>query len=170
VIALLDESILRDLRWSTAYREKRVALALAGQDVEQPAVSTIEGFLEHEQALAIEEQVCLLGLGFGFCEQKNHTQVFKKTKKNEIIWNSKRILCLGCCCRVCCLCVGCSSYASPINLTNNPTSFSKGLDSASSLKPAVGWLYRVTAEEGVSLFKKPDATKKPVGGRAVVSV
>jgi hypothetical protein len=30
VIALLDESILRDLRWSNAYREKRVALALAG--------------------------------------------------------------------------------------------------------------------------------------------
>lgn len=71
MIALLDESILRDLRWSTAYREKRVALALAGQDVEQPAVSTIEGFLEHEQALAIEEQVWLLGFGFlGFASKR----------------------------------------------------------------------------------------------------
>ena len=61
VIALLDESILRDLRWSHAYREKRVALALKGLDVDQPLESTIEGFLESERTAmhAIE------GGGFG---------------------------------------------------------------------------------------------------------
>lgn len=56
VIALLDESILRDLRWSNAYREKRVALALAGEDVDQPPTSSIEGFLEMEKRLAIDSQ------------------------------------------------------------------------------------------------------------------
>ena len=51
VIALLDESILRDLRWSHKYRVKRVALALKGLDVEQPEESTIEGFLQAEIAV-----------------------------------------------------------------------------------------------------------------------
>lgn len=56
MIALLDESILRDLRWSNAYREKRVALALAGEDVDQPSPSkTIEGFLVEEHRLALEQ-------------------------------------------------------------------------------------------------------------------
>ena len=42
VIALLDASILRDLRASNAYREKRVAIALAGLDVDQPGRFSLE--------------------------------------------------------------------------------------------------------------------------------
>ena len=42
VIALLEQSVVRDLRASYNYRAKRVAMALAGLDVEQPAAASVE--------------------------------------------------------------------------------------------------------------------------------
>ena len=42
VIALLEQSVVRDLRASYNYRAKRVAMALAGLDVEQPSSTSVE--------------------------------------------------------------------------------------------------------------------------------
>lgn len=49
LIALLDRSVMDDLRFSSACRDERVERALMGLDVEQPPESTIEGFLTTEQ-------------------------------------------------------------------------------------------------------------------------
>jgi len=50
VIALLDRSVLEDLRFSSACRDEKVGRALRGLDVQQPCQSTtVEGFLEAER-------------------------------------------------------------------------------------------------------------------------
>ena len=49
VIALLDPSVLDDLRFSSACRDAKVERALMGLDVEQPPESTLGGFLEAER-------------------------------------------------------------------------------------------------------------------------
>ena len=52
VIALLDRSVLEDLRFSSACRDEKVDRALKGLDVQQPCQSTtVEGFLEAERVL-----------------------------------------------------------------------------------------------------------------------
>jgi len=127
VIALLDASILRDLRWSNAYREKRVALALAGEDVTPPLVDTIEGFLDAERALLLEDQ-----------EQGANS----------------------------------GGRALAASLAATPAAAAAGgamgggdggVNGNADLG-AAGWLYRVTAPEGVSLYKKPTATGGPAAG------
>ena len=100
VIALLDRSVLEDLRFSSACRDEKVNRALKGLDVQQPCQSTtVEGFLDAERRVlrSIESEV------------------------------------------------GSNAYGSDA-------------DNDSSIEDDVtpkGWLYRVTAEEGVQLFTAP---------------
>ena len=66
VIALLDRSVLQDLRFSSACRDEKVDRALMGLDVQQPCQSTtVEGFLEAERRVlrSIESGVGSYGSG-----------------------------------------------------------------------------------------------------------
>lgn len=99
VIALLDRSVLEDLRFSSACRDEKVNRALKGLDVQQPCQSTtVEGFLEAEQRVlrSIES-----GVG-----------------------------------------------------SNDGSDAGDNDDDNDDFAPK-GWLYRVTAEDGVKLFTAP---------------
>ena len=130
VIALLDASILRDLRWSNAYREKRVALALAGEDVAPPLVDTIEGFLDAERALLLEDQ------------QQGASSGGRA------------------------LAASLAATPAAAAAAGGASIGGDGVNGSADLG-AAGWLYRVTAPEAVSLYKKPSvpATSQPAGER-----